>query len=476
MMKDRAVRAQITSESHWYFFNFYFSKYVTHPTALFQREIFDLTEREDVKNFFIVAFRGSGKSTIVTTSYPIWAILGKQQKKFILIVCQTKAQAKQHMMNLRHELENNELLKNDLGPFQEETDEWGANSLVFSTHGARISIASADQSIRGVRHHQHRPDLIIGDDVEDMASTKTREGRDKTYQWLTSEIIPAGTKNTRVVIVGNLLHQDSLLMRIKKNIDEGRFSGIFRGYPLLDDKNECIWPGMYPTKEDIEELHRSVGNENAWQREYLLRIIPEDDQVVYPEWIHHYDKLPDEGNLRATVMGVDLAISERDTADYTAMVPALIHGWEKNFRVYILPNIVNKRMNFPETINLLQTYYKSLYGHRRPEILIEDVGYQRSVIQQLHHTGYKVSGVQVNGDKRSRLMAVTNLIQSGKILFPRHGAEALIEQLIGFGVEKHDDMVDAFTIMAHRAIELDKRAPRISILGFRNDGSTYWIK
>ena len=86
MIKDQKVRIAITKKSHWYFFHFYFAKYVKHPTAEFQREIIRLTENEDVKNFFVVAFRGSGKSTIITTSYVLWAILGQQQKKFILIV------------------------------------------------------------------------------------------------------------------------------------------------------------------------------------------------------------------------------------------------------------------------------------------------------------------------------------------------------------------------------------------------------
>jgi phage terminase large subunit-like protein len=108
-----------------------------------------MSEREDIKNLFIVAFRGSAKSTIFTTSYPVWAILGEQQKKFVLILCQTQAQAKQHMMNLRRELESNALLKSDLGPFQEENNEWGSSSLVFSRLGARITAVSTEQSVRG---------------------------------------------------------------------------------------------------------------------------------------------------------------------------------------------------------------------------------------------------------------------------------------------------------------------------------------
>jgi hypothetical protein len=137
------------------------------------------------------------------------------------------------MMNIRTELEGNDVLKKDLGPFQEESDEWGSFSLVFKKHGARITVASSEQSIRGIRHNEHRPDLIICDDVEDVQSTKTREGRDKTYNWLRGEVIPAGDKNTRLIIVGNLLHEDSLLMRIKDEISKGKAKGILKSILYL---------------------------------------------------------------------------------------------------------------------------------------------------------------------------------------------------------------------------------------------------
>lgn len=89
MFRDRRVRTAITRQSHFMFFHFYLAHYVKYATAAFQREMFYLSEQQDIRNLFIVAFRGSAKSTIFTTSYPVWAILGEQQKKFVLILCQT---------------------------------------------------------------------------------------------------------------------------------------------------------------------------------------------------------------------------------------------------------------------------------------------------------------------------------------------------------------------------------------------------
>ena len=479
MIKDRKVRTAITKQSHLMFFSFYFPHYVKYETAPFQKEMFYLTEREDIKNLSVVAFRGSGKSTIMTMSYPIWAILGVQQKKFVLILCQTKSQAKQHMINLKRELETNQLLKNDLGPFQEENDEWGSSSLVFSNSNARITAASTEQSIRGLRHNQHRPDLIICDDVEDIASTKTREGRNKTYEWLTAEVIPTGDKNTRFIIVGNLLHEDSLIMRIREDMDKGKIKGVFKAYPLMED-SEILWPGKYPALQDIEAEKQKAGNEYAWEREYMLKIVPTEDQAIHLDWIQYYDEIPtglkdsDGYPIHKEIrIGIDLAISQRDTADYTAMVPAKLVGEGIKTQIYILPDIINKRLTFPETVDLCKVLEKSYYvdGQYYPSFVVEDVGYQKALPQQLEREGLQnvKSTRPGNQDKRTRLTLTANLIKSGQIRFPRKGAEQLINQIVRFGVEKHDDLADAFSNLVLNVVENPPATCRIRLLG----GPTY---
>jgi predicted phage terminase large subunit-like protein len=485
MTKDKKVRVAITKESFSYFFHFYYAHYVKYATADFQKEIIHLLEKGDRENLFVVAFRGSGKSTMITTAYPIWAILGKQQKKFITIFCQTQAQAKQHMMNLRRELEDNDLLKNDLGPFREDSDEWGSHSLVFSNTDARITVASVEQSIRGLRHHEHRPDLIICDDVEDITSTKTREGRNKTYQWLRGEVIPAGDKNTRLVVVGNLLHEDSLLMRLKDDVENNNADGNFLYFPLINTKGECLWLGKYPTNEDIEMEKRKVGDEIAWQREYLLNIIPDDDQVIYPEWIKRYkvDKLPPETHkaFRGTYSGVDLAISIKDTADFTAIVTARVFGRNERLRIFILPQPINKKLTFPQQVELLKMHYDTELNKENDRLFVESVAYQDALPQMLDSQGIKAEGVKPQNDKRTRLALTSSLIKNGTILFPETGCEQLIEQMTGFGIEKHDDLADAFSLLIHKIIELHTRESTVimMLVSFDdddddNDGIVYY--
>lgn len=471
MFLDKKIRINITTESFWYFFHFYFAHYIRCPTADFQKEIISLLEADPITSLYFVAFRGSGKSTIVTTAYLLWAILGKQQKKFAVVFGQTRSQAKQHMNNIRVELENNSLLHNDLGPFQEDSDEWGSYSLVFSKHNARITVASNEQSIRGIRHGSHRPDLIICDDVEDMQSTKTKESRDKTYNWLRGEVIPLGDTNTRLIMVGNLLHEDSLLMKIKSQLEKKETVGIFKFYPLIDDTGNCLWRGKYPTDQDVENERMKVGNEVSWQREYLLNIISDDGQVIYPEWIQYYDieNIPKRGRntLVFSYIGVDLAISQKDTADYTAIVTAeLILDKDGSEKIYILPNPINKRLNFPQTAEACKTIlYSERQKSHEAKILVEKIGYQDALVQQLQNEGVRdVEGVTPFGDKRTRLTLTSGMIQSGQILFPATGCEELLSQMIHFEVEKHEDLVDAFTLAVNYIASHPRLQPRITIL------------
>jgi len=398
----------------------------------------------------------------MTLSYPLWAMLGTPQKKCIVVASLTQNQSKTLLYQIKNELESNSLLIEDFGPFAEENDAWRADSLIIGPYGTRILAISANESIRGLRHGAYRPDLIICDDVEDINTVKTQEGRDKTYQWFTGELIPMGDINTKVVVIGNLLHEDSLIMRLKEQGNKENKKRIFKAYPLLTNEDVIIWPGKYPDRESIDQERSRVGH-IAFQREYLLTIVPDNDIVVRPEWICYYDELPSltqSNNFRYFAFSVDLAISEKQTADFTAIVSGYVFGIDKDTKIYISPFPINRRMDFPKTI---QTILKE--NEKQNEIVrkwfVEDVAYQAAVIQELNQQGLQVQGVKLLGaDKRARISQTTSWIQNGKVLFPRKGADQLISQLVSFGVERHDDLADAFSMLILQIIKHNPRKAR----------------
>jgi len=463
ILQDKGIRTGLTTGSHLWFFHTYISDYVQHPTAPFQRQFFDITEDTSNELIVLTAFRGSAKSTIFTMSYPIWAILGKQQKKFVLIISQTQSQVKLHLSNIRRELESNRLLRADLGPFEEREEEWSSGSLVMSKYGARITALSMEQGMRGLRHLSHRPDLIICDDIDDISSIKTKEARDKVFNWFLGDVVPAGDTNTRIIVVGNLLHEDSLMMRLKNMIESDQLDGSFFSFPILNEKGLPIWPGKFKTLKDISILKRKIGDEVTWQREYMLRIISNTERVIHPEWIQFYESLPqisEDVNLIGIYSGVDLAISERTSADCTAIVSVAVYSIVGEIKIFVLPNPVNERLTFPKANDRIKMIFETIHkSERRNKIYIEDVGYQRALIQQLEIEQIPVEGVAVGGaDKRSRIALTSPHIQSGKVLFPKVGCDELINQLVNFGAEKHDDLADAFSMVINKALVTKQRS------------------
>jgi len=459
LIENQSFRRSLTTASHYMFFHTYFAEYIKYPTADFQKHMIQLTERENLPLLIVTAFRGCGKSTIFTMSYPLWAVLGQQKKKFIVIVSQTQQQAKMHLQNLRREMESNQLLRDDLGPFSQHEEEWSSGSLVIPKYNARITALSIEQSIRGIRHGAARPDLIICDDLEDLSSVKTKESRDKSYKWFTSDVIPCGDIGTKMIVVGNLLHEDSLLMRLKNDITIGDRLGESIEFPFFRSGNQPLWHEKFNSETKISNLIKTVGDVRAWSMEYLLKIIPDTEAVVHPDWIQHYSKEELDilwSRQKQIVFGVDPAVSQKDAADNLAIVGIrVIKGLNGKYLFYVIPNPINRKLMFPDQVEMIKSIYNMYAYQRKTHIVVESNGFQLSLSQMLNSEGCpSIDQHTGRADKRQRLAHITPLIKNGQILFPESGCETLIQQLTGFGSERYDDLADALVLTVSYAAKL----------------------
>jgi phage terminase large subunit-like protein len=64
-------------------------------------------------------------------------------------------------------------------------------------------------------------------------------------------------------------------------------------------------------------------------------------------------------------------------------------------------------------------------------------------------------------DERSRLSVIAPYIKNGMVLFPRHGCGQLLVRLFGFGVESHDDLVDALVYFILGLVQQGLELPKI---------------
>ena len=455
---NKEFRKELAKSSLIWFAKIYFSKYLFYKTAPFQKEIYVILQDDDNDLLDeIIAHRGSAKTTMAMLFYPIWAMI-TGRKHHIILISDTFSQVKDHIYNLKNELENNARLKKDFGPFDvkmetQKKEEWQKSSMIIPNYDVKIVGKSTGQRIRGTRYKQYRPDVLVIDDIEDLEMVRTKEQRDKTHRWFTGSVIPAGEKDrTKKVLIGNLLHKDAIMNRIKKEIQEGKRNGRVFEFPIMDSKGEILWKGKYPDMKAIEAEKKNVSGGTmigmrAWQREYMLKLVPEEGQIIKDEWIQYYDSVPDDIIVfRGT--GVDLAISKKASADYTAMVSGKLAEEKEKPKVYVMPNPVNERLSGFETTERARRVSLGLGDNENlTPLWVEDVAYQRMQVEAMIKAGLPATSIKVSTDKRARLMTISSYVENGTVVFPRKGCEDLLLQLTGFGVEAHDDLVDAFVYM-----------------------------
>lgn len=448
VITERPLRVSVTKESLLFFSSVYFPHYFGTDFAQFQYDMIQIMEDKECQFAVVITFRSSGKSTLCTTISSLWAIMGSQEKKHILIVCGTLDQVKRQMGNIKAELETNELLRSDLGPFRESEDTWNAMSLEFSKYQAKITAVSIDQSMRGLRYKQHRPDLVFIDDIEDSSSVKTKEGRKRIQELYSSEIAPIGDlKKTKMVLLGNYLHPNSLLATLREKIRAGKIHGRELFVPIMSEDGVPAWPQMFPTEESLEQLKERLSDHRAWMLEYMLKAVGDEDQLVTYNDIAWYDHIPRgwEPYFQFNAAGVDLAISKNDRADLTAIVPGSVFRNNGVFHLFIDPNPTNRRLNFRETVDFLMDF-KNVYPDTH--LFIEGGSYQSSLTEQLLHEGIDAHKVDIGKlSKLERLAAVAFWIRKGQIHFPKDRCTDLVDQMVNFGSEPHDDLVDAMTLL-----------------------------
>lgn len=475
LYEDIDTKVEVAKASFFHFLTLYLPDSFELAPADFHKEMIDaLDSVDDINRFLdVMGFRGCAKSTILE-AFAIWSLLNGRHN-YIVWIGNTMDDSKESLANIKAEIEDNEDLRFDFnirlatdeGEVKESniiTKKWSEKQLIIGN--CTIVAKSRLGKVRGKKFKKARIDLIICDDLEDIKTADTAEKRAETRKWFYTEVLQATKQgvlatDTKVVMLGNLVHRDCLVVHFGKNEKVKSFR-----FPLLNDKGEITWKALYPDMEAVEEKRQEVlmAGEGLghviWAREYLLKDADEEDMVLHLSDIQYY---PDEWLQRKAIsagVGIDFAISKKESADYTAMCKGVdVNNDEGERRLLIMKNNIEKRLGFDETIKKA-VEINSVMPHGT-KFYPEKVGYQEAAHEIMRKNGLTVTPMPATSDKKSRIQAACFYIKNGRVLFPREGAENVINNLIGFGIEEHDDLADAF---AYLVLGMIKRSGGI-ILG-----------
>jgi predicted phage terminase large subunit-like protein len=254
--------------------------------------------------------------------------------------------------------------------------------------------------------------------------------------------------------------------------------GVSIRIPIQDENGRPTWPAKFPAQADIDE-EKSKLDEISWQREMMLRIVPEYGQLITYSDVHEYSVLPTrdaEHGYICTWAGVDFASTKTARSDYTAATTVQIYIINGQLKIYILPEPLNRRMIFGEITTALRQMLKNSKETGLSKMFLESNGFQNNFYHFMIGSGYEqVVPITVSGDKRARLEPIASLIKDGTILFPKIGCRDLINQLVGFGAEAHDDLPDSLSLVVQQAINefLESGSLRNYLDWVETNGSPY---
>lgn len=417
----------------------------------------------------IAAPRGFAKSTAITHSYALASVLFRE-RNYVLIISGTEAQAIQFLNDIKTELTDNEHVKNLFhvkGLIKDsETD---IICEFMDGHRFRIQAKGSEQRLRGVKWAGKRPDLIICDDIEDDEQVMNKERREKFRRWFYGALIPALSVEGIIRVVGTILHMDSLLERLMpefqlqtrqkrtfltieplKTYTTHRLPWLSVKYRAHSDNfDHLLWPERI-TEVDLKEKRQQYmdqGLPDVYSQEYLN--IPIDDSLAFFKKNDFRQRSEEDRKkaLRYYIAG-DLAISERDKADYSVF---LVGGLDENGILHIV-NCIRERMNaleIIETIFALEQTYK-------PEVFALEEGQISKAIgpflyEEMPKRGRfpNLIGIKPHLDKMTRARAIQARMRAKTVRFEENGDwfPNFQDELTRFPRDKHDDQVDAFAYL-----------------------------
>jgi predicted phage terminase large subunit-like protein len=191
----------------------------------------------------LIGPRGSAKSTIATLCYVLRAAV-ERQDRYIWIVSDTKEQAQTHLENVKTELIENQRLAEYYPNAVGQGRQWRANSIELRN---RVVIQSfgTGQRIRGRRHREIRPSLIICDDLQNDSHMSSASQREASRQWFHGTLLNAGDRETNLINLATALHREALALELHRTA-----GWVSRNFPAI-----VSWPSNRELWDEWETVY-----------------------------------------------------------------------------------------------------------------------------------------------------------------------------------------------------------------------------
>lgn len=441
----------------------------------------------------IEAPRGHAKSTTFTFKDSIHAAV-YGYKHYEIILSDSSEQAEGFLADIKTEFEENAAIREDFGELEGKV--WKAMVILLS-NGTKIEALGAGKKIRGRRHKQWRPDLILCDDLENDENVNTADQRKKLRNWFYKAVSKAGDTYTDIVYIGTLLHFDALLANVANNpsYKTVKYQGVisFATNSELWDAWEAIYTDLTndARQEDAKgffEQNREAmleGTAVLWEQKlsyYDLMVIrvsegeasfnseiqnePIDPEscTFQEEWFDFYDDdgktTPDFSEPRFIFVGSnDPSLGKNKKSD-TSSIFAIAKDVQTGYMYVVIADIAKRK---PDQIieDAIENSRRLKRDYKRPyyQFGVETVQFQYYFAEIMRQKSAEVGEflpiVEINStqNKDARIQSLQPFVKNGYIKFSKKH-KTLLKQMMEYPMGKNDDGPDGLQMGVKLALDI----------------------
>ena len=423
------------------------------------------------KKLFLSAYRGGAKTTTISRLYSLWK-LARGETRNTVYFSDTKETAQENLEFIKVEIEENKSYAYDFEV--RRSYKWTDTVIIVHTTAGLTKMACFVMGKgRGKNFLSHRPDLIICDDIENDENVESKAQRDKNYNWFKKTVLkmPDRKKPYIIIVVGTILHHDSVLARIGKRKDF-----FAKNFPLVLSfpRNIDAWEDLY-NNYSLEDARKQYNRRRAFydaeaelddtkislfdvMMEYFedvdsfmseLQNTPISGAKIIHKGYRTYREMP---RVDAYYMAVDPSLGKNKKSDYFGLG---YHGYSKKEKKFY-SRISGYKIPAIDMIPKIIELYIELKKSGKPVVLaIETVAFQDFykdiliLFSKSYNVHIPVITYNNRASKELRIEGIAPLYRDGTIMV--HEDDRIFrEELDTYPKSPHDDLLDTAE-MAYRA-------------------------
>jgi predicted phage terminase large subunit-like protein len=441
-LEARRERLNRSKDDAFYFFQTYLPHYFSTEFAPFHYKLVELLDqRPDAEEVLIpvvvAAPREFAKTTITSFGYALHQIC-HNLRHFIIIGSDTEDLASDLTGYIYLELLYNERLRADFGELVR--DNVAVDDFV-TANDVRLKARGRGQRLRGLKHKQWRPDLVILDDLENDKNVKNPRLVKELLDWIKNTVYPGIDASGNLFIIGTILARRSALDIMLKG-EEEPWQHWRRSLYRAIENGDSIWPARHPLTKLLQQ--KKLMGSLAFNREKMND--PVDEEGMFREgWIRYYHpaELPDG---LAVAGWLDPSVEVKASADFKAILTVGLDL--KDMIIYVLDAFI-RRVSIEQCLAAAYIRHNQ-YGFK--VFGVEDNLFQKLLIREFDREALErkqylpIKGLTNTLNKETRISGLSPLVERGKIRFARGHSDQdlLVEQLLAFpSPTVNDDGPDA---------------------------------